>query len=458
MASIKFSLQTKSENAQIYMRLSISKNLTIKRKTSFSIKSERWSKSKGFPINTIASEKKLLEDLKKLETFVFANLNDSMSKGTIIDGSWLELQIKSCFNRIEKTDDTILINYLNSFIENANTRKIRTNKGLKIGLSPSTVKNYNSFKKIILQYESIIKMQIRFSDLSKPFIEKFQNWLVNDKEYSTNYSGKQLEILKTICIDAEKNELTTTPYSKKIEHFRESDQERYIQTLSDEEIEVIKNADFTNQTFLDTFKIEHPNLCRRNAITTKSLHNVRNWILLGCEAAQRRSDLLEITPESFRYKDNKIYLDVEQIKTKKSVSVPIVVPHVIDIIENDFPFKISYLKLAEMMKVVCKLSGIDTICKGKIQPKGINRKILGMHPKYELITPHCLRRTFATKYYKKIPTPILMGITGHSKESIFVIYINQRVDKDANADLFRDFYDANLKEKEPQLKIIREAN
>ena len=59
-----------------------------------------------------------------------------------------------------------------------------------------------------------------------------------------------------------------------------------------------------------------------------------------------------------------------------------------------------------------------------------------MFPKYELITSHCFRRSFATNYYKKIPTAVLMSITGHSKESLFLSYINQREDKDANADLF----------------------
>ena len=32
-----------------------------------------------------------------------------------------------------------------------------------------------------------------------------------------------------------------------------------------------------------------------------------------------------------------------------------------------------------------------------------------------------------------------MKITGHSKESLFLIYINKREDKDANADLFMKY-------------------
>ena len=60
-----------------------------------------------------------------------------------------------------------------------------------------------------------------------------------------------------------------------------------------------------------------------------------------------------------------------------------------------------------------------------------------------------------TNYYKKIPTPILINITGHSKESLFLTYINKREDKDANADLFMQFYEELNKDKQPQLKVIK---
>ena len=52
------------------------------------------------------------------------------------------------------------------------------------------------------------------------------------------------------------------------------------------------------------------------------------------------------------------------------------------------------------------------------------------------ITTHAFRRSFATNYYKAISTPILMQITGHTKESTFLKYINKQVDRDDNAKLF----------------------
>nr|WP_262905791.1 site-specific integrase [Flavobacterium psychrophilum] len=349
----------------------------------------------------------------------------------------------------------MLVNHIQYIIDNANTRKVKTNGGFKIGLSSSTIKNYTLFKNIILEYQTTIKKQIQFIEITKPFVEKFTNWLVNTKNYSTNYAGKQLEILKTVCIDAEKNEIPVTPYSKTIQHFRESENDRYIQTLSFEELEQIKNADFTDAEQLKEFKKANLELCKNISLTPETINNSRNWILLGCEIGQRGGDLLKITNENIRYKGKSIYLDILQQKTNKSVTVGLIAPHVIDIIENSLPKEMPHQKLNDFIKIVCKLAGIDAVVKGTKLNTETNRKELGMYPKYDLMASHCFRRSFATNYYKKIPTPILINITGHSKESLFLTYINKREDKDANADLFMQFYEELNKEKTPQLKVIK---
>jgi integrase len=458
MAKIKFLLQSKSENSQIYIRVSISQFLSIKKKTGFTINPRDWSTTTNRPKQTNPENKILHANLNKLETFIFDSLNNDLANNVLIDSNWLETKIKDCFNRVVRTDAGLLVNHINYIIDNANTRKVKTSGGFKIGLSASTIKNYTLFKNIILEYQITIKKQIQFIEITKPFVEKYTNWLINIKKYSTNYAGKQLEILKTVCIDAEKNEIPVTSYSKIIQHFRESEKDRYIQTLSFEELEQIKNIDFTNAEQLKDFKKFNPELTKNISITSETLNNARNWILLGCEIGQRGGDLLEITTENIRYKNQSIYLDILQQKTNKSVTIGIIAPHVVDIVENSLPKKLQHQKLNDYIKVVCKLAGIDSIVKGSKLNTEINRKEFGMFPKYDLMASHCFRRSFATNYYKKIPTPILINITGHSKESLFLTYINKREDKDANADLFMQFYADLNKDKEPQLKVIRNAN
>lgn len=464
MAKIKFLVQGKSENSQIYIRVSISQFVSIKKKTGFTINPKDWSakdKSKGTgtdrPKQNNPENKIIHSNLNKLETWVFDHLNADLGKGVLIDSYWLESKIKECFNRVEKTDNSLLVNHIQYIIDNANTRKIRTNGGFKIGLSKSTIKNYTLFKNIITEYQKTIKKQIHFIEITKPFTDKFTNWLINTKNYSTNYSGKQLEILKTVCIDAEKNEIDITPYSKNIQHFREADNDRYIQTLSFEELEQIKNADFSNQEKLDQFKKENPELTNRLAITTESLNNARNWILLGCEIGQRGGDLLNITPENVRYNGKSIYIDILQQKTKKSVTVIILSPYVSDIVLNNLPKKIPHQKLNDIIKVVCKLANIDEVVKGTKLNTETNRKETGFYPKYELIASHCFRRSFATNFYKIVPTAVLINITGHSKESLFLSYINKREDKDSNADLLKKFYENIDKDKKPEMKVIKKS-
>jgi integrase len=455
MATVNFRLRSKAnKNVSIKVYLSIVRGNFIELGTGFSINPKDWSKDTDRPKQNNPENKITFNNLKKLESFLFSSLNTDLGNGILIDSYWLATKIKECFNRVEKTDTGLLVNHIQYIIDNANTRKVRTSGGYKIGLSKNTIKNYNSFKNIIVLYQKTIKQQIHFISITKPFVEKFTNYLFNTKEYSTNYSGKILETLKTVCIDAEKNEIDVTPYSKTIQTFRKKEQDKYIQTLNFTELYTIKNLNLTNQEQLNKFKKENPVLTKGLSMTIENLTNVRNWMLLGCEIGQRGKDLIDITPQNIRYNGKSYYLDIVQQKTDKSVTVPVIAPHAIDIIEKHFPNYLPIQKLNEYSKVVCKIAGIIDIVEGEKLDIVKNRMILGLYPKYELIASHCFRRSFASNYYKKIPTPILINITGHSKESLFLTYINKREDKDANADLFVKFFEDMDKVKEPQMRIV----
>jgi len=455
MAKIKFLLQSKSENAQIYIRVSISQKVSLKKKTGFSINPKDWSET-NFPKQTKPENKLLSTNLKKLETFVLENLNKDLANGTLIDAYWLENQINTLFKRVVKTDTTFLVNHIQNIIDNANTR---TKKGGEIGLDKNTIKNYNTFKKLIIEYQESIKKQIQFLEITKPFVEKFKNWLINTKNYTTNYSGKNLEMLKAVCRDAEKTEIPITPYSKIIEHFRENDKDRYIHTLSYQEIEQIRNVDFTNEEQLKDFKKENPELTKNLSITPEKLNNARNWILIGCAIGQRGGDLLNISKDNIRYNlDGFMYLDLIQEKTDKAITLSVNEKYIIEIIENSLPKKMQEQKLNEYSKVVCKLAGINELIKGKKHNTETNRRELGLHPKYEFITSHCFRRSFVSNKHKDWNIQTIMDVTGHSKESLVNTYINKREDKDLKADLQRTEYQNQTKDKKPQLKVIRNAN
>lgn len=431
MASVQFRLRSNAnKNVSIKVRLTIGRNNDIETNTGFTINPKEWSNSTNKPKQNTAENKQLFNDLKKLETYLFDSLNNDLANSILIDKFWLENRINDCFKRVEKIDNGLLVNHIQYIIDNANTRKIKGRN--KLGLSENRKKGYITFRNLIKDYQDVIKKQIHLLEVNKQFVEKLTNWLINTKKYSVNYSGKQIDNLKTVCLDAEKLGIPINEQIKFIESFSENAEDRLIVTLSIDEIEQIRTTELENKAHL----------------------NARKWLLLGCQIGQRSNDLLAITKNDFRYTSKGIYLDLVQKKTSKPVTIGIIENYLIEIIENDFPYKISSQKLNEYIKEVCKIAKIDEVIEGKKIDKDTKRKKLDYYPKHELITSHCFRRSFATNYYKRIPTPILMNITGHTKESIFLNYINKSEDKDANADLFREFYEKINKDKEAKLVIV----
>lgn len=412
MATIKFHLRSAVNKAvPIYFSVSMGRGQLFRLKSGFHILPSNWSKARGFPKQNDEANKKIEMHLKALEKFLLESINDAQAKGEEITNEFLERKTNECFNREKQTDISLVSYQVQYIIDHADTRKIRGKN--KIGLAANTVKNYQTFKKIVLEFEKHIKKPMRFIDLSPDLVEKFKNWLLKVKSYSDNHAGKQLDFLRLISKEAEKLGVTVHPNALKIESFKQSNEDRYIITLSFEELDRIEQVELKREALI----------------------NARKWFLLGCELGQRGEDLLNIKPSDFRTTSEGTLVDVFQQKGKKHVSVP-VLPRAKRILDQGYPNKISLQKLNDYIKEVAKAAKLEEPTEGEKIDKVTNRKVFGVYPKFELIASHCCRRSFSTNYYKKIPTRVIMEITGHEKESTFLAYINKPRDKDENAKLF----------------------
>jgi len=68
---------------------------------------------------------------------------------------------------------------------------------------------------------------------------------------------------------------------------------------------------------------------------------------------------------------------------------------------------------------------MDDIIEGKKHDSKKDRFVKGKYPKHELMRTHDLRRSFATNLYGKIPTVVIMAITGHGTEQMLLKYIGK---------------------------------
>ena len=181
-------------------------------------------------------------------------------------------------------------------------------------------------------------------------------------------------------------------------------------------------------TFDDLTKIEN---ISKNELTD-SLNNAKDWLIISCYTGQRISDFMKFTDEQIRIEEGEHLIEFTQMKTGKNMTVPLH-PKVLEILKKrngKFPYRISDQKYNDFIKTVCGLAKINELTKGSKlveteKDSKVYRKQSGTYKKYDLVTSHIGRRSFATNFYGKIPTTYLIYATGHSTESMFLNYIGK---------------------------------
>lgn len=118
MSTLKYILQSKNDNSNIYIRYSIDRKTILKRKSGFTINPKDWSIEKGQPKQSREDLKVLKSRLDKLAVFVNDAYNGAISKGVLFTGDWLQEQIDLFNNKIKIIDFDILTNSIDAYIEN----------------------------------------------------------------------------------------------------------------------------------------------------------------------------------------------------------------------------------------------------------------------------------------------------------------------------------------------------
>ena len=434
MATIKYLLQSKLDNAPIYLRLSIGRGNTIKRKTGLNINPKDWSKTTGLPKQNNSDNKNLTTDLKGLETFVIKNLNDSTQKGVEINGHWLKNTIDIKFKRVKenRTNESVIF-WINYIVNNAH---LKENAKGNYGLSKSRINSYKGLLTTIKEYQG--KNTIQVKDLSKKEFDKIKKWLFETKKYSPTTAIKKLTDLQKVVKEAKENNIPIANDYIKVKFKKVSayDDDMDIITLTLDDISKIEEADLKKEALI----------------------NARKWLILACYTGQRGGALTKRLVESnFEKYGSDLIIKIKQKKGNKPVSIP-VLPKVKEIYNTGLPYPISTQKLNKHFKEICEIAKIDEPILGTIRDKETNRNLKKSRPKHKYISSHTGRRTFATLHYNKISTPIIMRVTGHTKESTFLEYINQN--HDDHLETFLDYYKTKeqKEKKESNLTLVKKAN
>ncbi len=338
--------------------------------------------------------------LDDLEKYVRKEYND-LSRNP--SSEWLNNVVNDFF-RPEKdlpVKET-LFEFIKKFIEAAGTR-INPNTGKFI--AKGTKKQYTTCFNLLKDFAG--SGTLEFDDIDLNFYQEFISYLANKKNHAKNTIGKQIAVLKNFMNEAKERGLhENSKYtSKKFKIVAEETESIY---LTESELDILYKLDLSSNN---------------------KLEKVRDMFLIGAWTGCRFGDFTTITPD--KIKDNSIL--IEQEKTGNKVKIPLhpVVVEILNKYNGKLPKAISNQKFNDYIKDVAKpADGFKEIVRIS-QTKG-GKRITKALPKYELISSHTARRSFATNLYKSgFPTIGIMKLTGHRTERAFLKYIKVNEDEHA---------------------------
>ena len=411
MSSVGYRVKSeKNKQVSIYIYLRPPNSQTISCRTGLTINPNNWSKTKMRAKAKDPILKSLNNSLDSIGSFINNRLNSELESGIEFNNKWLKKKIDEYNNRDSKADISYLTSFLDSVLSNLKYR--RANDGTQ-GLKKNTIKGYISFKNILLEYENVIEEKLRFNTLDEDLVDDFFGWLVKEKKYSKSMTGFIMKKLKNLIKEASLKDLV----------------------VSINPDIVGKNLSYKSDNIINIFSNDDYKKIKKIRDLNPSLENTRKWILIGLKVGQRVSDLLSITSKQIRFdKDEVAMIDIKQKKSGRAVTVPVKDKHVVSILKNNLPYKISQQNFNKYLKLVCEKAGIEEKVKGYKFNSISKRKQYVKVPKYEILTSHDLRRSFATEHYNNgVPVNFIMNITGHKRESTFYEYIGKDPKRDADA-------------------------
>lgn len=409
MASVRYRIKTNNDWNTIYLRFKQGKQFDVEISTGVQVPKDRWSDAKQTVLATIDVDYKAINvKLKELDSFINKEYSSSLLNEGIINSKWLKEKINISFNRETKNaeidDKLFLTNYITFYIGESHTRKTKKTTAVK----KRTIQYYNTTLNKILAFEKFTNKRMLLENITLEFHSNFISFLETEQKLNPNTIGGHVNAIKQFCSYADKKGYKL-PNDYKLNEFYSPTNKTKDIYLKEEEINSIYNTTF-QQDYLD---------------------NAKDWFIIGLRTGLRVSDFLKLTSknvdEEFIYK--------ETLKTEFPVIIPIheQVKIILNKRNGNFPRSISDQKFNNYIKIICEQSGINELVEGSKpisiiinedgKKKKTTRKTFGKYPKFELVSSHICRRSFASNLYGKIETLTIMKITGHTSEKVFLDYI-----------------------------------
>lgn len=390
MASVKFYLHNKGdETTPSYIFMSFSyEGKRVRLSTGEKIAPKDWLK-------TEQRVRKTHKEAESINQRLISIATDYRNSYRELKNDSQAVNIKSLRRKIDKIHNVVRSEFtLQGFIEHfINTRT---------SVSPGTIKSYKTTREVLKRFAKSKNRTVDFDSIDMNFYDDFRAYLSKNLEYSDNTVGKHIKNLKLFMNEASERGIhNNMEFLKKGFKVPKEDIDNIY--LTEEEISILYHLDLSKDEKLD---------------------QARDLFIVGCYTGLRFSDFTQLKRENIR--NGMISLRTQ--KTGELVAIP-VHPIIEDIINkykrqysSGFPPALDNYLMNRYLKIIGKMAGFTELHTIKKTRGG--KKVEDTFKKFELMTTHTARRSFATNLFlQEFPAISIMKITGHRSEKNFMNYI-----------------------------------
>ncbi len=286
------------------------------------------------------------------------------------------------------------------------------------GMKRSSYKVFEMHTNILKEFGREIfrrKKRFDYEDVDWNFRLKLIDWLA-ERKVQLAYGNKTLQVLRQFLERARRKKLhSNTDYQGIGWSVAQKKAKGQLITLTVQELDFLAQMDVSGH-----------------------LEKVRDICLIGAGTGQRFSDFSKYTSDNFyRTINNVPILSLISTKTDTPAKIPLnIFPWLIPVLQrNEYCTpKMSMQKFNDGLKLLCKKAEFDERILKIEQYMGRKARIEKSYvAKYEEVSSHICRRSFATNLYRMgYSLAQIMPMTGHATESQLRQYIG--IDSEMNAE------------------------
>jgi len=355
-------------------------NKRYKVSTRIKIKPDQWNSKDQRPKRNYFAYMQLKRKLDQIAQDIYSWLLDGPA-GDIpeyIRTNVLQIKKKTLFDTLDEFIDM--------------KRKIN-------GQHPVSHTKYTRLRNILYKFNP----SLTYNDINDKVFSKWIEWMENEG-YKNSYIATLVSALKTFARHLNKYGNASIDLSDSKYNAGQVD----TIYLDDDELEMLLNYPYKQ----------------------KYIKSAVHTFLIGCYTGMRYINFIKLDFENDIIVSNNVRM-IKSIAAKSNMLIYIPIhPNLDKIINENVYARISNQKLNNYIKLAAKEAGLDQTVNLEVNKGG--RQLIIKYAKYEKISTHTARRSFATNAYKAgIPVNMIMKITGHKTETQFLKYI--RVSGEENA-------------------------